>query len=162
MVGRTLLNDDAGGRACHAGEKYAIIVHGWKENCDAEWISFLVSSRLMRNTRGGGREASVLTRTRSLSVDLTMFRGGCIMCMDYGRYADKPYVRLYRDFNSLAEVLAGKLRQLERGGFRASSAFIFGFSYGGRLALEASQRFGPKKINQIDSESAKAVPMTLC
>lgn len=74
------------------------------------------------------------------------------MCMDFSRYSRLPYVQLFAHFDSIAEVLAGKLRQLERLGFSPERAFIFGFSYGGRLALEAAQRFGPRRINQIDSK----------
>lgn len=74
------------------------------------------------------------------------------MCMDYKRYSRQPYMSLFGMFDSLSEVLAGKLRQLERQGFAPERGFIFGFSYGGRLALEASHRFGPKRISQIDSE----------
>lgn len=65
------------------------------------------------------------------------------------------YMQLYGNFDSIAEVLAGKLRQMERLGFSPDQAFLFGFSYGGRLAVEAAQRFGPKRINQIDSEKGE-------
>lgn len=81
-----------------------------------------------------------------------MYRGGCIICMDYKRYSRQPYMSLFTMFDSLSEVLAGKLRQMERLGFSPDRAFIFGFSYGGRLAVEAAQRFGPRRISQIDSE----------
>lgn len=29
---------------CEKRENFAIIVHGWKENCDAKWVSLLVTS----------------------------------------------------------------------------------------------------------------------
>lgn len=83
---------------------------------------------------------------------MSAYRGGCIMCMDYNRYSRLPYMQLFSHFDAIAEVLAGKLRQLERLGFSPDRGFLFGFSYGGRLALEAAQRFGPKKISKIDSE----------
>lgn len=67
------------------------------------------------------------------------------------------YMQLFGNFDSIAEVLAGKLRQMERLGFSPDRAFLFGFSYGGRLAVEAAQRFGPKRINQIDSKRANEI-----
>lgn len=59
---------------------------------------------------------------------------------------------LFGMFDAISEVLAGKLRQMERQGFSPDRGFIFGFSYGGRLALEAAHRYGPKRIKQIDSK----------
>lgn len=39
---KTLLNGDSG--LCQPGEDYAIIIHGWQESCDTEWVSLLASS----------------------------------------------------------------------------------------------------------------------
>lgn len=75
--------------------------------------------------------------------------------MDYSPYSRQPYMKLFSHFDSLAEILAGKLRQMERYGFSPDRGFMFGFSYGGRLALESAQRLGPKRINQIDSKKRR-------
>lgn len=40
----TLLNDNSSERYCQPGEEYAILIHGWKETCETEWISLLASS----------------------------------------------------------------------------------------------------------------------
>lgn len=72
------------------------------------------------------------------------------MCMEYKRYSRQPYMTLFSMFDSISEVLTGKLRQLERQGFSPDRGFIFGFSYGGRLAVEAGHRIGPKRLGQID------------
>lgn len=72
--------------------------------------------------------------------------------MDYSRYSRQAYMALFGMFDSISEVLAGKLRQMERQGFSPDRGFIFGFSYGGRLALEGAHRYGPKRIKQIDSK----------
>lgn len=40
----TLLNDQTD-RYCQPGEEYAIIIHGWKESCETEWVNLLASSK---------------------------------------------------------------------------------------------------------------------
>lgn len=72
--------------------------------------------------------------------------------MDYSAYSKQSYMSLFGMFSEITEVLTGKLRQMEKRGFSPERAFLFGFSYGGRLALEAAERFGPRRISQIDSE----------
>lgn len=147
---KTLLNGDSG--LCQPGEDYAIIIHGWQESCDTEWVSLLASSTQF--TASLTPLTSLIFHPLNLK-DLTAYRGGCIICMDYNKYSRMAYMQLYGNFDSIAEVLAGKLRQMERLGFSPDQAFLFGFSYGGRLAVEAAQRFGPKRINQIDSEEGE-------
>lgn len=29
---------------CDPKQKFAILIHGWKENCDTEWMNWMVSS----------------------------------------------------------------------------------------------------------------------
>lgn len=34
---------------CNPKEKFAILVHGWRESCDVKWMEFLVSSECKTN-----------------------------------------------------------------------------------------------------------------
>lgn len=43
-AGRNNLLNDNSERYCSPGQEYAIIIHGWKESCDTEWVSLLASS----------------------------------------------------------------------------------------------------------------------
>lgn len=71
--------------------------------------------------------------------------------MDYGVYASaERYLRLFRQFDPITEVLAGKLRLMESIGFDLGQGFIFGFSYGGHVAVEASKRVGVRRLEAID------------
>lgn len=152
--GRKTLNDVGDSERCQPGEEYAIIIHGWKESCQTEWVSLLASSRFtfaQPNCPSLPSSNSPFLFYGAHS-DLTVYRGGCIICMDYSRYSRQAYMALFGMFDSISEVLAGKLRQLERQGLSPDQGFLFGFSYGGRLALEAAQRFGPKRMSQIDSK----------
>uniref|UniRef100_A0A1B0DPG4 Lipase domain-containing protein n=1 Tax=Phlebotomus papatasi TaxID=29031 RepID=A0A1B0DPG4_PHLPP len=113
-------------RDLHRNQKYAIIVPGWRETCELEWVFDLV-----RN--------------------LISHRGGTILCMDYTIYSAESYFRLVRHFDAIAEVLTRKLCDLELIGLPPAVGFLFGFSYGGQLVSEAGRRVGPGRIKEIDS-----------
>ncbi|XP_055692306.1 uncharacterized protein LOC129795246 [Lutzomyia longipalpis] len=125
-IANLLMEEASGFSMCNPDEKFAIIVHGWKESCETEWVPWMISN-------------------------LTVFRGGCIICMDYGGYASADrYLRLFRQFDPITEILAGKLRLMEAMGFNLGQGFIFGFSYGGHVAVEASKRVGVRRLEAID------------
>lgn len=109
--------------------KVALITHGWRENCAAEWVS-----KLIRN--------------------LHNFRGGTVICMDYSYFSmEESYFRLVRHFSSIAEVLKSGLRDLHQAGYDPEDMYLFGFSFGGQLVVEAGKRFGTKMIKQIDGNN---------
>lgn len=85
------------------------------------------------------------------TIELGYYRGGCIMCMDYGIYAAESYVRLVRLFEPIVQILTLQLFLLDYVGFDMSKGFLFGFSYGGQLAVEAGRRIGNQRIKDIDS-----------
>lgn len=87
-----------------------------------------------------------------MHAELGIHRGGCIICMDYGKYASESYVRLVRLFDPIAQILTLQLLLLEYMGFSMSNGYLFGFSYGGQLATEAGRRFGYRRLKEIDSE----------
>ncbi|XP_038106978.1 lipase member H-like [Culex quinquefasciatus] len=110
------------------GGKFAIVVHGWRGSCsgDTRWVTDLLSN-------------------------LTVHRGGCLVCMDYSKYSKEDYFqRLVPRFGHVANALAEKLRDLERGGFDPMDGFMFGFSFGAHLTTEAGRRFGLRKLGRID------------
>lgn len=73
--------------------------------------------------------------------------------MDYSYFAsEENYFRLVRHFDSIAEVLQAKLKDLQAVGYDPENMYLFGFSYGGQLVVEAGKRFGPLRIKQIDSK----------
>lgn len=113
---------------CSVSEKYSIIVHGWRESCGAtEWVS-------------------------ELTKKLHKYRGGCIMCMDYGQIADR-YRVLLTHFNLLHGALTTMLAQLEEIGFDPDNAFLFGFSFGARIVTQGAGNYGFQRIAKIDGKS---------
>lgn len=71
--------------------------------------------------------------------------------MDYYIYSQNPnYFALVNQFDGIVEVLTNKLRQFKKENFDPNKMFLFGFSFGAQMVLEAGRRFGPKTIQQID------------
>lgn len=73
--------------------------------------------------------------------------------MDYGEY-DSDYGFLLSNFKQIAKVLVDKLNVLHSMSFRSDLAYLFGFSYGARIIVEAANEFGPKEIGTIHCEFA--------
>lgn len=78
------------------------------------------------------------------------FRGDCVICMNYGVVGSGKYFGLVRNVDVLAELLVEKLQELEQLGFDPSNGFMYGFSYGSRLAILAGTLFGQQRIGEID------------
>ncbi|KAL9704866.1 hypothetical protein quinque_008384 [Culex quinquefasciatus] len=112
---------------CTPGEKYAIIVHGWHENCyETPWIT-------------------------ELEKNLNTFRGGCIICMDYSIFSNNGYTYLFRRFNDISEVLLKFMRTMQYEGMMFENLYMFGFSFGGQLVLDAGNQIGSSMIEAIDT-----------
>lgn len=72
--------------------------------------------------------------------------------MDYHPYSNnRDYFQLVRVFEPLSQLLTVWIRKFAYVGFKPVNGFMFGFSFGGRLVLDAAQRFGVQKIGAIDS-----------
>lgn len=120
-------NEPLSDQGCDVTGNFSFIVHGWIGS-NAPWISTLIDN-------------------------LKFFRSGCVVFMNYSRYSDLPnYFESISHFKPVSNVLLKKLIQLDSEGVSGDSIFMFGFSYGGRIVIEAGANFGPQKINQIDSE----------
>lgn len=73
--------------------------------------------------------------------------------MDYSVYSTQPdYKVLVSQFDGLAQVLTNKLKEFKLFGIHPKRMFLFGFSFGGQLSLEAGRRFGPRRIQRIDGK----------
>ncbi|KAG4068895.1 hypothetical protein HA402_005043 [Bradysia odoriphaga] len=113
---------------CNSGEntKLAVIAHGWMESCETVWV-------------------------KTLMHNLNTYRHGCIVCMDYSVFSmNSNYYSLVRDFNGIANVLTKKLKDFQALSFVPNNIYMFGFSFGAQLVLEAGRRFGKMLIKQID------------
>jgi hypothetical protein len=86
-----------------------------------------------------------------LFANLAKYRGGCIMCMDYSKFSNTRYFRLLLHYPHILTVLRVKLVQLQLEKFLPSKGYIFGFSFGGQLAVHGSIRgFGFNRLAELD------------
>lgn len=112
---------------CTENCNFSFLTHGWMGS-NSVWIPDLISN-------------------------LTFHRKGCIVFMNYSYYSDTPnYFDLKRHFKPLANLVTRKLQQVRDGGISSDCMFLFGFSFGGRLVIEAAMKYGPGKISLIDSK----------
>ncbi|XP_065080224.1 uncharacterized protein LOC135703043 [Ochlerotatus camptorhynchus] len=112
---------------CNPDDQFAIVLHGWRDGPTKDWVIDLLSN-------------------------LTSYRDGCNMFMSYGNNSRvmNYFQDLYPNFDLLVNSLTRHLRRLEAVGFDPSRGFMFGFSFGANLALEAGRRFGLQRIGRID------------
>src|SRR5690349_7894692 len=121
-------NESLSARGCSPNGNFAIIVHGWLESWKTEWVQDLISN-------------------------LTVYRGGCIIVMDYSNYSvNANYFLLVPQFQNISTILQRFLRQLEDEGFNFENGFMFGFSFGAHLAIESAKNFGTKRFKEIDGK----------
>lgn len=105
-----------------------IIVHGWLESIETEWVHDLVEN-------------------------LQRYRGGCVIFMDYSNHSIvQDYFVLVRKFDSISQVLIDKLFQLEAQGFNPDNLFMYGFSFGAQLVINAGNLYGDRRIAEIDGK----------
>ena len=112
---------------CFETCNFSFITHGWMGS-DANWISDLVGN-------------------------LTYYRKGCVLFMNYTYYSDTPnYFDLKQHFKPLTNLVTRKLHQIHDDGISSDCMFLYGFSFGGRIMIEAALQYGPGKISMIDSK----------
>lgn len=71
--------------------------------------------------------------------------------MNYSSYSKNfNYFGMVSDFYNIVDILVDKLHQFVQEEFIPENIFIFGFSFGGQIALEAGRKFGKKLIGRID------------
>lgn len=74
--------------------------------------------------------------------------------MDYSNHSQvQEYFALVRKFDALSHVLLEKLFQLEAQGFQPDNLFMYGFSFGAQLVVNAGNLYGERRIAEIDGES---------
>lgn len=106
----------------------SIVIHGWRESYEStEWVPNLISN-------------------------ISDVRGGCVLFMDYSKYSIGDYGLLVGYFKFITDTLVNQLKLLETYGYSPDRIYMFGFSYGAHLAMEAAFRYGPRKISRVDGK----------
>lgn len=122
-------NQSLSAKGCNPSGKFFIIVHGWMEELKTVWVQDLISN-------------------------LTVYRGGCIMFMDYSNFSQNPnYFLLTPQFHNISDKLLRFMEQLEEESFDfENNGYMFGFSFGAWLAVHTAKRFGEKRFAHIDGD----------
>lgn len=121
-------NEPLSEKGCDTSGKLAFIAHGWRESLSSPWVKDTISN-------------------------LSTFRGGCVIVIDYSFYGNNAnYVSLRTNFDAISNVLTKRLVALENEGFDPDNWFMFGHSAGARLVIDAAVNFGHKKIKEIDGK----------
>lgn len=63
---------------------------------------------------------------------------------------DNDYVASLKQFNAISAVLTKKLNDMENEKISPADIFMYGFSLGARLLVDAAINFGPGRIGSID------------
>jgi Lipase len=112
---------------CNPNEKYAFIFHGYTQSCQTQWVT-------------------------DLKANLAMYRGGCIICVDYSEFAMGEYVDLVLGFWFIVKVVKTKIIQMRLERFLPENGYIFGFSFGAQIAMRAAiGGFGPRSLAELDA-----------
>uniref|UniRef100_W8ANH8 Lipase domain-containing protein n=1 Tax=Ceratitis capitata TaxID=7213 RepID=W8ANH8_CERCA len=106
---------------CAPDDKFAFILHGWRQSCETEWVLTLIER-------------------------LTYHRGGCIVCIDYEIFAKDSYMWLYRSFRRISNIITRRILLLINEGFSPDNGYMFGFSFGGQLASAIGRSLSQKYL----------------
>lgn len=114
-------------QGCNLDGNFSFVTHGWLGS-NSPWIRDLVSN-------------------------LSYYRNGCVIFMNYSYFGDREnYIEVITFFSPISELVTRKLQQMVDEGAFPDNIFMFGFSFGGRLVIEAALNFGEDLIGQIDSK----------
>jgi hypothetical protein len=120
--GRITLNDeDVSDIGCKRNGNISLIVHGWLEGSQSNWVNEMVREFLN-------------------------FRGNCVIFMDYSFYTKRPYTNLRTNFYQISSVLYKKVTSL--GNYE--NIVMFGFSFGARLVIDVGIDINEREKRLID------------
>ncbi|CRL02078.1 CLUMA_CG015386, isoform A [Clunio marinus] len=118
-------NDPISQQGCDINGNFSIVTHGWLGS-QSLWIKDLISN-------------------------LKVYRHGCVIFMNYSYYSDREnYLDVLSHFKPVSNLLTRKLNQLSNDNISDDNIFMFGFSFGGRVVIEAALNYGSNRIHQID------------
>lgn len=114
-------------QGCNPSANFSFVTHGWLGS-NSPWILELISN-------------------------LGYHRGGCVIFMNYSYFGDREnYIEVISFFEPISNLMTRKLQQISDEGADSDKIFMFGFSLGGRIVIEAALNFGGGLIGQIDSK----------
>lgn len=89
-----------------------------------------------------------------LTIEMLLkYRGGCVIFLNYSSCVDDDnYILTLNRWPSVSAVVTKKLISMEKEGILPENIFMYGFSLGARIVIDAAINFGKQKIGLIDSK----------
>lgn len=113
---------------CNLNQNISIIVHGWNAGTNFTWVD-------------------------KLATKLVEVRGGCAILYKYQACInDRDYLVTLTLWYAMSQKLTTFLRRLEDEGYNTENIFMYGFSIGARIAIDAAINFGEQKIGYLDGK----------
>lgn len=123
----TTFNKSLADQGCNMNGSFSFMTHGW-QGSNTLWIPDMISN-------------------------LSFYRPGCVIFMNYSYFSDRDnYFEVISHFRKIASLVTRKLNQITDAGGSSDKISMFGFSFGGRIVIEAGLNYGLKMIGQIDSK----------
>lgn len=114
-----------------------MFAHGWKDE-NSPWMPIFVQN-------------------------LFKYRGGCMIRIDYSAgVSSDDYFLTLKQFDPISAVITRRLVDMENDGISPDDIYLYGFSFGARLVIDACINFGPRKIKFIDGESITLKILKFC
>lgn len=109
---------------CSVNDKFSIVTHGWGDT--QAWVSSTIEKILKH-------------------------RGGCVIFLNYSSCVNNNnYAATLAHWKSLSAMVTVKLNTMEKEGIIPDNIFMYGFSLGARIVIDAAINFGKQKIGMID------------
>lgn len=110
----------------NASKNFSLTIHGWNDG--RTWI-------------------------QPLTQQLLKVRGGFVIEVDYRSCINNNnYVDTLKNWKAVSRAVTSKLQEMETLGVESARTFIYGFSLGGRIAIDSAINFGKGKIGSIDGK----------
>lgn len=96
-----------------------------------------------------------LSWVKPLIEKLQKHRGGCIIYADSSVVLSSDYLKALSNWAMVSKVITNRLRDMESEGIQPGNIFMYGFSLGARIVIDAAIQFGKQKIGLIDGKRYK-------
>lgn len=116
-------------QGCDLDGKFSLLAHGWEDK-SILWLDPLIKNLLKH-------------------------RGGCVIFVNYYGVIDlKDFLKTLQNWRTVSADVTERLQNMEKEGVDPSNIFMYGFSLGARIVIDAATNFGRQKVGLIDGKKA--------
>lgn len=122
---------------CPTTGNLSYIFTGFGENQDVGWLHEMVASEFFTYLDNFLIIFLIIHKSKSLP-DLQTYRSGCIVVVDYWKYTKVDlleYSKTVEHYDGIVSAVVDEVVKFKDFGFQPTNTFIFGYSFGGQVAL---------------------------